>query len=242
MNNVIIIGAGEIGQSIRNVLYGEYPTIRDVESSVQGHFNFMHICFPCTEADDFIKAVSEYCSLYAPDTIVVHSTVPPGTIKKLPTNTAHVPINGKHPDLVEDIIHTYPLWVSGNSNEAVAKTTSLFRKYVDKVNPLFDTPPETTELAKIMCTTYYGWNILFEKIMYELCQEYNVNFDIVYTAWNKAYNEGMIKRGTPEYCRPVLKHIPGPIGKHCVVPNCKLFIRYCSKKFKWLFEKIIGAN
>jgi hypothetical protein len=80
----------------------------------------------------------------------------------------------------------------------------------------------TTEALKLWSTTQYGRMIMLEKEIYEWCQENDVDFDAVYTQHNQDYNEAYLKLGRPDVVRPWLKHIPGPIGGHCVLPNAKL--------------------
>src|SRR5690606_20739003 len=78
-----------------------------------------------------------------------------------------------------------------------------------------------TEFAKILCTTYYGWNIIFEKWIHSLSQEHNLNFDQIYTKYNKFYNQGY-QESLPHVVRPVLAHHQGEIGGHCVIPNAQI--------------------
>ena len=49
-----------------------------------------------------------------------------------------------------------------------------------------------------------------------------LDFDLVYTQANRTYNEGYEKLGKSEVKRPVLKHYPGSIGGHCIIPNAKI--------------------
>ena len=78
------------------------------------------------------------------------------------------------------------------------------------------------ELAKLLDTTYYGYNILFAKYVNEMCQENDLDFDNVYTKPNKTYNSGYTELGKTNVIRPVLTPPDGEIGGHCVTQNFKL--------------------
>ena len=221
-SRALIVGAGEIGKSMFSVLDGKFDVhIRDKDSGPTGQFNYLHVCIPYSE--EFLSEVERYDYEYSPKIIVIHSTVPLGTIRKLGDKAVHVPIRGKHPNLAESI-RKFRLYVGGNNRDYVTEIADMFRQVVDDVYMIDTTyPPETTELLKIMCTTYYGWNILFEKEMYRLCNELGVPYEVVYTDLNRTYNLGYTKAGMGQFTRPVLDHMPGPIGGHCVSNNCRLF-------------------
>jgi len=69
--------------------------------------------------------------------------------------------------------------------------------------------PEASELSKILCTTYYGWNIIFCKEAARVCEEFNVPFEEVYTNWNKEYNKGVCRAWHGAVVRPVLEAYKG---------------------------------
>ena len=81
-----------------------------------------------------------------------------------------------------------------------------------------------------MSTTYYAWNILFEKYLHQLSKKHKANFNQVYTKWNKIYNAGY-KKTKPNVIRPILKHFPGPIGGHCLIPNVKILDKWLKDNF-----------
>jgi UDP-N-acetyl-D-mannosaminuronate dehydrogenase len=220
----LMIGAGEIGASFYNLLrdFAEVE-IRDKESDIIGQFDYLHIAFPFTDKDSFIKQVKEYEAIYQPQTIIVHSTVAPGTIRALGEKAVHAPVRGRHPNL-EGGIKTFRLYVGGNDSKRVNEVANILKQFAADVYPLDPAKhsPETTELLKILDTTYLGWNVIYEREVHRLCQQYNVDFETVYTDANKSYNSGYSTLGNPEFARPVFKHFPGKMGGHCVIPNCHL--------------------
>jgi len=216
----LVIGAGEIGKSIKKAFDGVLDiSIRDISSDVVGQFNYLHICFPYF--DGFIKTVEMYDKLYSPKTIIIHSTLPVGTIRALGEKAVHIPIRGKHPKLAESI-KTFRLYIGGNDIDRVVEVAEIFN-LINKDTYILDWPPETTEILKLMDTSYYAWNILFEKEMHKICHKYNIPFEVVYQDANRSYNDGYAEMGNLEVVRPVLDHIKGQIGGHCLVNNAKLF-------------------
>lgn len=221
----LILGAGEVGKSLHRVLSETYNTIildKNPEP-IEGIY-ILHICFPYFQG--FEQQVEEYKKMYNPNIIIIHSTVPVGTSRKL--GALHSPIHGKHPNLSGGI-KTFTKYLGGENENKVLEAA----KYLDgagiKVQKV--SSPETSELSKILCTTYYGWNILFNKEAKRLCDELGVNFDEAY-GWNKHYNEGYEKLGMGQFRRPVLDYVEGKIGGHCVVQNCDLLESFVTSLIK----------
>lgn len=216
----IIVGYGEIGKSLYNVLlkhgkdnigvididtrsipFGERPDI-------------LHICFGYS--DDFIQQVKEYQQKILPLYTVIHSTVPLGTCVEIGREVIHSPCRGLHPNLEEGLL-TFPKFIGGKNASAVA---DYFRRAGMKVI-IYD-KAETTEALKLFDTEYYRVCIEFALRVKNYCDSYGLNFSEVYTIANQTYNEGYIKLGMPEVVRPVLQPIMKPIGGHCLMPNKKL--------------------
>ena len=98
------------------------------------------------------------------------------------------------------------------------------KEYFEKVGikiKLVDHPNDT-EALKLWSTTQYKRFIELEKEIYEWCGKNKLDFEIVYTDVNETYNKGYKKLGMNHVNRPVLKHIKGKIGGHCILPNYKL--------------------
>ena len=55
-----------------------------------------------------------------------------------------------------------------------------------------------------------------------ICKKNKIDFGEAYTQWNETYNQGYKKLGMNYVIRPVLKHIPGKIGGHCIISNCEI--------------------
>lgn len=212
----LIIGAGEIGTALRLVLEPHYP-VRIIDKTTWAFdnsvlsFEVMHICFPYSK--DFEKEVTHYQEYYKPTYTIIHSTVPPGTSRKLGAISS--PVTGIHPHLAESLT----TFVKHLGGEKASEVADYFRRAGMRV-ALFD-KQETTELLKILDTTFYGLSVEFTKEVKRLTEEFNVPFE----AWSIAtenYNKGYQALGYPEYTRPNLQPIMKKIGGHCVLPNYNL--------------------
>jgi len=208
----LIIGVGEIGTALYNILSKVYK----VDAIDEGEweditYDIIHICFPYSKR--FEREVKKYQKKYKPKYTVIHSTVPVGTSRKL--NAIHSPIIGIHPYL-EESIKTFTKYLGG---QQASKVANYFRKAGIKIY-LVD-KSETSELMKILSTTFYGVCIEYTKEVKRLCDKYKVPFEI-WTIWTQSYNEGYSKLGYSEYTRPNLVPIMEKIGSHCILPNCDL--------------------
>jgi len=209
----LIIGRGEIGTALYNLLSPHYKTyIRDISpiGELSG-VEVLHICFPYSK--DFIDQVREYQEEYEPEYTIIHSTVPLGTSRQC--DAYYSPVRGLHPNL-ENSLKTFIKFL--------APPSIRLKDYFENAGipiMLLD-KQEEGEALKLWSLVQYGWNIVLEKEIYKWCQEKGLDFNIVYTQANKTYNEGYEKLGRKDVLRPVLRHQPGKIGGHCIIPNTKL--------------------
>ena len=218
MSHLVIGSKGQVGKALITVLSeGQFLKVEGLDIGVlpiSAKFSIIHICIPFN--DEFVGAVQKYLDKYLTKDglVIIHSTVDVGT--SLYFNAVHSPIRGVHPHLVSGI-YTFTKYFGGDRAEEAAV---VFRKLgIDCVT----TPKsETTEAMKLWDTTYYGWNIVFEKAVKAYCDQLGLDFDIVYTQANKSYNSGYVSLGMKNVQRPVLKDYSGQIGGHCVLPNAKI--------------------
>lgn len=217
--NSLIIGFGEVGKALYNVLKPYYncgwrdKDIFGGEQIVFTNTDIMHICFPFTEKD-FVADTMLYMTEYEPKYTVIHSTVPVGTSKTL--KATHSPIRGKHPFL-EDGIRRMVKFVGGANADEVAK---YFMKA--DIRCIVVRNSDTTELGKILSTNYYAACIEFVKEAERICQRNEVPFHEAFTLFQQTYNEGWLRLGHAEFMRPVLQPLQGKLDGHCLYPNLKL--------------------
>ena len=221
----LIIGAGEVGKSLFRVLQDHHEThIRDITPTVLDNIDVLNICFPYQQG--FEIAVEGYQKEYKPKITIIHSTVPVGTSRKL--NAIHSPIHGKHPNLSLGI-KTFIKYIGAADPLEADMADEFLRKA--GINTLIVSSPEASELSKILCTSYYGWNIVFNKEVKKICDTVGVPFDEVY-GWNQFYNKGYTKLGMHQFVRPMLEFQEGKIGGHCVVNNTYLLDSWITNTIK----------
>ena len=215
-----ILGYGEIGSSLAN--FYNSPKIKDLkrDDGLAGA-EILNVCIPWSR--NFIKIVSKEIKEIKPKLTIIHSTVAPGTTKKLASKfsgmVVHSPVRGVHPYLFKGM-KTFVKYI-GADNEKAGKLAEKHLKSLGVKTKVF-APSMTTEALKLWDTTQYGWMIILSKEIKKWCDKSGVDFEAVYTEANKTYNEGYKKLGRTEVLRPYLKYMKGKIGGHCVISNCKI--------------------
>lgn len=208
--NHLIVGHGEVGQAIHEIIIRAYIVDHKVTTWEKEPVDVIHICIPYNEKfEETVKEYQKICPF-----IIVHSSVPVGTCDKL--KVVHSPIRGVHPFL-EEGIRTFVKYFGGRG---AAEAASIFSRFGLRVK-VYDSA-SITEAIKLWDTTQYGRLIMMEKEIYKWCEKHHLPFEEVYQEANKDYNAGYTALGRPEVVRPWLKHIEGKIGGHCVVNNSKL--------------------
>ncbi len=218
----LIIGDGEIGFSLREVLNCE---VLGKHEDGRRTVDIIHICFPYSAEFEF--EVKKYQKLHKPKFTVIHSTVPVGTNRIL--NSISSPVIGIHPHL-EKSLKTFVKYLGG---EQASEVADYFRRCGLKVY-LFDRQ-ETTELMKILDTTFYGVCLEYTKDVKRQCEEFHVPFE-AWTLYCNNYNKGYQKLGYPEFTRPNLVPIQKKLGGHCVLQNADLLDTPFTKFIKELNE------
>ena len=251
MKNRIIIGLGEVGSALAqleddnakknhvNVLKHDPQKGLYVPKKL-GNVSVLHICIPYS--NNFVKTVVGYINDYQPSLTIIHSTVKMGTTRKIIDKVnkpnlmiVHSFVRGIHPQLVEGLV-TFEKVIGSDIYEASVAGHDILRSIGIKNIVIYSI--SESELAKLLCTTYYGWNILFAKEVNKLCKKYDLDYYNVYTRTNQTYNKGYIALGKPNVVRPILQPPVGRVGGHCIVPNFHLLPNSWLKFASVFLEKI----
>jgi hypothetical protein len=227
MKSHLVIGCkGQVGSAVMELLSGKFQVVGvDLDTPAPvGDFDVLHICIPFYGQPDslegsresFTHTVRGYQRRNGFDNalVIIHSTVPLGTSAKL--GAVHSPVRGVHPNLLEGL-RTFVKYFGGPRAEEAAGYFAECGLVCRTVKSARD-----TEALKLWDTTQYGLNIILEKSIHSYCEEHGLDFDTVYTDANRTYNQGFYALGKPEYSKYILEHVDGPIGGHCVLPNCEL--------------------
>lgn len=217
MTNHLVIGCkGEVGSAIFSLLAAKFAVQGvDIGLTVPGKcFDVLHVCIPWSER--FPEIVRGYQDKHAVagGLTIIHSTVPVGTSEQLAA--VHSPVRGVHPHLLDSLKEFLKYFGGERAHEAA----TYFEDCGVSAYPVRRS--RDTEAMKLWCTTAYGLNIVLEKAIHAYCEANGLNFHLVYGHGNGTYNLGFIRMGMAQFAKYNLDHVPGPIGGHCVLPNCEL--------------------
>lgn len=231
-----VLGYGEVGQAIAK-FYGlagsPQVKIKDLnkDDGLKG-VDVLHICFPWS--DKFIEITKKEIKEIRPKLTIIHSTVAPGATKKiidgLPRayrRIVHSPIRGIHPHLYEGI-KTFVKYI-GTDNKKAGEIAKRHLENLGIKTKLF-MPSITTEIGKLLDTSYYGLVIAWHGEMNKICNKAGVNFDEAVKDFNLTYNEGYKKLDKLNVIRPVLYAPKNGIGGHCLISNAKILGKYYKNK------------
>jgi UDP-N-acetyl-D-mannosaminuronate dehydrogenase len=209
---VLVIGLGEIGKPLLEILSEHYETVGvDLQPiELNKKVGIIHLCYPF-EIENFVGQSVNYIEKYKPELTIVNSTVAPGTTRKIYEASgaaiAHSPIRGKHKMMKSELNH-YIKYIGGIDQESARQASDHFQSANIKTKIL--SSPEATEITKLTETTYFGLLIAWAQEVERYCDEYSLNYDDVVSYYEEI-----------KYLPPV-KYFPGIIGGHCVMPNIKI--------------------
>jgi hypothetical protein len=205
----LVVGAGEVGRAIAEVLDCE---ARDVDGHRDEKVGTLHIAFGWS--DSFVAAVIGYRDRYRPDLVVIHSTVPVGTSRRL--DAVHSPVRGRHPHLA-DSLRTFVKFVAGPGADNAAEQMNDHG-----VDTVVVPDQETTEAGKLWELLMFGLAVAQQKEMYRWCEERGADPAIAYAQFAETYNDGYERLGLPQLRRRIITPTAGQIGGHCVIPMSEL--------------------
>jgi UDP-N-acetyl-D-mannosaminuronate dehydrogenase len=219
-----ILGFGEIGQAIAK--FYKNPRVKDLnrDDGLAG-VDVLHICIP--RGNNFVNIVRSEIKKIKPKLTIIHSTAAPGDTKKIGGMIVHSPARGVHPFLYEGI-RTFVKYIGADDKKAGEMAKRHFESLGIKTKVFM--PSITTEIGKILDTSYYGVCIAWHAEMKKICDKFGINFKDAVTDFNQSYNEGYKKLGKNNVIRPVLFVPEKGIGGHCVIPNAKILKKFIKSK------------
>jgi UDP-N-acetyl-D-mannosaminuronate dehydrogenase len=223
----IVAGLGEIGFPIYEIISKVFPVqgydinsdlIPKTSSKLELYSTrFLHICIPYNK--NFISSVLKLNKKFLPTTIVIHSTIKPGTTrdiqKKLPIPVIYSATRGTHKIMLSDLKRYTKFFALDetipNSKLSSRLYAQLMKKCGIKTKKLSNAI--TLELSKIICdTSYYGWLINYAQMSKIIADKFSVDYDEM---WSFADEIHKFLGNRP-------KLFPDFIGGHCVIPNLEL--------------------
>jgi UDP-N-acetyl-D-mannosaminuronate dehydrogenase len=185
VRSVVVIGLGEVGTPLLELFPFEIP--------------------------DFVGEVARYAELLEPRVTIVNSTVAVGTTRAIHQRAggpiAHSPVRGKHARMLEQMA-SYVKFVGGVDAESARLATEHFAALGLETQVL--SSPESTELAKLSETTYFGLLIAWAQEVERYCELAGADYEEVVSFYDEI-----------PFLPPV-RYFPGCIGGHCVMPNLEI--------------------
>jgi hypothetical protein len=218
--SVIVVGMGEIGRTLFEILNRVYPCVPiDISPVHLGTpCSVMHVCYPF-QIPDFIGKTLSYVDMYRPQLTIVNSTLAPGTTRMLQQSleqqVVYSPVRGKHAKMESDMLR-YKKYVAGLTPEATHKAEAHFS------NAGFSTAtfpsPEIAEVSKLLETTWLGVLIGWAQEIERVACKYGGTYQDV----NSFIQE-------IDFLPSQI--FPGHIGGHCVMPNIRILQDYFPSRF-----------
>lgn len=227
MKTVLTVGQGEIGAPLTRLIEqaGYKVYAKDIAPlEVNDSIDIMMVSIPFKDKSSFIRVVSDYVNQYNPSLVIVNSTTLPGTCKTLATihgktMFTHSPTMGRHrknaPEMMFEDIKAYPKFIGADTDEAYDLTQKLFLSI--GLNSKRMSTTATSELAKLLETTYSGILIGWAQESDSICKLYNVDRSETLQMIEYANQRIEFKRPTDIF--------PGFIGGHCIMPNIALLLQ-----------------
>lgn len=197
MITIGIIGQGFVGNSVREGLknYFEiytYDLIQEksnVNNIQELHANsdVVFVCLPTpmkTSGECDIKIVDGVLSElngYGKKTIILKSTVPPGTCDNFANkygnlNIVFNPEFLTEANAVNDFINQDRIILGGNSKEVLSSVEDLFRVAFKDV-PIIKTDTKTAEMVKYITNCFLATKVSFANNIYDICKLSGINYN-----------------------------------------------------------------
>jgi UDP-N-acetyl-D-mannosaminuronate dehydrogenase len=242
---VLVVGLGEIGHALFELLkeeddftvYGldldetKMRATGQAKSKLPNKVDTMHVCLLCKIQEKFVDTVASYAKQFKPKLLIINSTVPLGTTKKIYEQykclVAHSPVRGVHKN------HKHMKWELKRWTKYVGgvntKATNATRKHFEKMNLKVKTLKSCaeTELAKLFETTYRAWMIACFQEMHRISRHFDADFDEVIDFLEDTHRLRLD--------RPIM--FPAFIGGHCLIPNTELLLNAYDSEFLRLILK-----
>lgn len=226
-----ILGYGEIGKSVARFYQNKerfnlLVKDRKIDQFAEQKLDVLNIAIPYFSEKQFIDAVVKVIKKNKPGLVIVHSTIVPGTTKKLIQKTKarviHSPVRGVHPKLYEGI-KTFIKFI-GTEDMKIGEMVKKHFHSIGIKNVKVLKPAAATELNKLIDTTYYAHCIVFTDYVEQIFKKYHIPFE-AFQDFNLSYNDGYKKLGKPNVARPTLyppSKTNRKIGGHCQIPNATI--------------------
>ncbi|MCF8884185.1 MAG: GDP-mannose dehydrogenase [Nitrososphaerota archaeon] len=240
VGKILVVGLGEVGRPVYEILSESFSNVYGYDTDTRRTMcrleeigekvDILHITFPFREVESFIENVVNYISMFNPKIIFIHSTVAPGTTRKIQSKTSSLvvysPVRGKHPALRKHL-RFWTKWIAAVREDAL----EAGKKHLEEAGftvKIADTP-ESLEIAKLWETIYRAAMIACWQEIHRIARRFNASIDVIADFISEVHE--VLKD------RPVF--YPDKIGGHCLIPNTEILSKIVKSK---LLEFILESN
>ena len=192
-----IIGGGVLGQANASSLgishiYDEIKERSNIEKHQLKDFDYIFICVPTPSTEKGCntsiveKSIADNLN---GQIFVIRSTVIPGTAEKLMNKYNCIIIN--NPEFLtektsmEDAANPDIVVIGGKDNIITGKFRKLFYGDGFKNSHFIETNNKNAEMIKYSINNFYAVKVLFANYLYRVCQQQDVDYEIVKEAMYK---------------------------------------------------------
>lgn len=228
----LIIGAGEVGSSLKKVIEPYHETyIRDINPIEIENVQVLHVCYP--DHEGFVETTKKYIQEYKPALTIINSSTEVGTTRKCGDKVVYSPIRGRHPENgLDKEMKVYPKFVSAVNSAFTGLASSYFEACGWRVYRAKN--PEDLEYLKLMSNIHMGLEVAWRQEIERMMKHFAIDKK-TYEKWEETYTQGYIELNQTHLIRSRMK--PDPIGGHCIIP-CTLILKdqFPSKAFDFILE------
>lgn len=207
----LIIGAGQIGQALKEIFEKKYEThIRDIEPLDLEGVEILHVAYPYSE--HFIAITKAYIAQYKPRLTVIHSTVAVGVTEECGTHVLHSPERGRFPHLAKEML-AYKKFIAGYDIDDLDMAVQYFQKAGFRTQICDD--PKITEKLKLISNAHMGLEIAWRQEL----ERWGIDKEF-YEWWEESYFQGYLYLNQSNLIRPRMR--PDPIGGHCILQSIEI--------------------
>lgn len=218
--NAILVGYGEVGKGLYEVLRkhhrveiydpGQGFVFNPIQEGKEFICDVLLVTIPYSEF--FENVIKAYKDVFKPKNVIVFSTVPIGTCKKI--GAVHSPIEGRH-DKMAGYIWNHMRFIGGEFSYEI---DNFFHEA--NLPTRWLSIPDFTEFLKLRSLAIYGVEIEMARYSGKIATKLGMSYDNV-KRYDDEYNYLNSAMGVPIH-RPILDPPNGKIGGHCVLQNMKI--------------------
>lgn len=185
-----IVGYGVIGKTTHQVLFpSENIKIHDINlnTKISDLFNceLIFICIPTnnhSDIEEVKKIIFAFQKNNSDAEIIVRSTIVPGFFNQINGNVTYFPEFLRERNAFNDAKNAKILFYASKSDKSKLTTFDEFNFKLKKLKF------SELEILKLMANSYYSMKIVFANNYYDLCKEYDANYNVLLDSFYQTKN------------------------------------------------------